>query len=132
MKIGDKKAMLINFIQTMLSDKDDKYYLVQPELTGNINISVGNDKKKKYQYINGDICIPHNLLKEEYKNNFDVISKFPLYIYGYLKKEYVNDTFVNYVDKSKDDLNTFLSDNPKVEKALNELLEALKESKIRK
>lgn len=131
MKIANKKTMLINFIQTMLSDKEDKYYLVQPELTGNINVSIGNDKKKKYQYINGDICIPHDLLNNEYKKDFNVVSKFPIFIHGYLKKDYVNDKFLSYITETDEDLKTFMFDNPRVDKAINELLEALKESKIR-
>jgi hypothetical protein len=113
----------------MLSDKEDKYYLVMPELTGSVNVNIGNDKKKKYQYINGDICIPHTMLKDEHKKDFNVIDRTPIYTYDYLKKEYVNDNFMKHIHETDEDLNDFISKNPKVEKALNDLLDALNESK---
>jgi hypothetical protein len=126
MKIANKKVMLINFIKTMLSDKEDNYYVVMPELTGSVTVNIGNDKNKKYQYVNGDICIPYAMLNDEHKKDFNVVNKLPLYTYAYLKKEYVNDEFMKHINETDEDLNDFISKNPKVEKALNDLLEALK------
>jgi uncharacterized protein (DUF1015 family) len=128
MKIADKKTMLIQFINTILNDKNDEYYLLSPELNGNINVGVGT-KKKQYQYISGDICIPHSLLKEEHKENFNIISNLSMNMFTFIKKEYVNEQVDGMVEKSEDYVNAFLTNNPEVDKALNDLMTALKSAK---
>lgn len=128
MKIANKNVMILNFITKILSDKNDNYYLVKPELIGKMNISTGT-KNKKYQYVSGEICIPHNLLNEEYKKDFDVAYNFDFDIHGFLHKDFVNDEFMKHYNESDEDLNNFFKKNPRVGNALNELIEALKECK---
>lgn len=107
MKLADKKTMLISFINTMLSDKNDDYYLLQPELSGSVKIDVGNGKSKKYQFINGDICVPYSVLKEEHRDNYKVISGSSLSIYTYIKKDFINENTEKQIKESEDNVNKF-------------------------
>src|SRR5665647_3364865 len=105
MKFGSKYSMLLGFINTMLSDKDDNYALVMPEITGDVDINVGN-KKKRYMYVKGDIAFPYAMLTEQAKD----IGKIPKIIhYAYIKKEYLTDTAFKHISDSENDMSEFLN-----------------------
>jgi hypothetical protein len=130
MKIADKTTMIISFLNTILSDRKDNYYLICPELNGDCETNVGGNKKK-YQYIKGDIAVPYVALNEENKANHEVIMSIlnNHTTYAFLKKDFASTDTKNKVIECESTTKEFLSGNPKVETALNELLDALKEAK---
>lgn len=129
MQLGSKEIMLISFLNTYLSDKDNEFMLLMPELTGNVKVDVGNGKGKKYQYISGELSIPYTILKEEHKQDFQVINKTRMFHYAYVPKKYLNEIADEHEEDTMNDLNCFYDKNPKVKEALENLLNELKNAR---
>jgi predicted nucleotidyltransferase component of viral defense system len=134
MQIGDKDGLLINFINTMLSDVDDDFILTKPEWAGSYNLDVGDTrskgkKSKKYQYIKGELAIPHNILKDEFQQNLDVMYDTRMFHYAYIPKKFVTDELLNQIEEAKQDILSFLVNHPKVKEALDNLINVLKEER---
>lgn len=130
MEIGDKLGIMINFINTMRSDKEDEFILVKPEWAGYMNFDVGS-KKKKYQFIKGELAIPHNILKEEFKEKYEVIDKTRMFHYAYIPKKFINEKIIEEINSCEEDTKQFFINNPKVEEALDNLMEALAKVKYK-
>lgn len=134
MQIGDKNGLLINFINTMLSDIDDEFILTKPEWAGSYHLDVGDTrskgkKSKKYQYIKGELAIPHNILKEEFQQNLDVMYGTRMFHYAYIPKKFVTDELLNQIEEANQDTLNYLANYPRVKEALDNLISVLKEEK---
>jgi hypothetical protein len=124
MKINDYRHKIIDMVRLLMQDN-----VIVGDKCGPIGTCTiqGGTSKKKYQFLKGEFALPHECIKEDKKHNIAVLRESFIMPFMIIPGEYSSGAAKMHKDRSKKMFDKELNKYPKIENALNALMQAIKE-----